>query len=343
MPHTPAQRAERRKRLKAAGLCVRCGSDKGAADRAYCDPCAEKARRDHLRRAERQRQTGRCQGCGAPSDRAGAYCSGCLVKKKERYAQSERCYNCGGPKPPEGSICEPCRLAHNERRGAKVLEAVCEGRCRCGAPSDPDNVRCAACRERGRTTTRRARVKRKEAGLCPRCGNRPDEGYVICASCRSEIDVRARATRVVRVAAGRCRRCREKAVAGLHCFKHWIAMMAQTATGRASNASMLWRIWERQGGRCAYTGAPLIPGGNASVDHVTPRSRGGTNAEENLEWVTWTINEMKGNRTRDEFLVLCKVVAGTVAHDALPPVLAAALQRNRFSRKRPPKARALAS
>lgn len=47
-----------------------------------------------------------------------------------------------------------------------------------------------------------------------------------------------------------------------------------------------WRtraaVWDRCGGRCAYCGAGLHPFSTFTIDHITPRSAGGTNALENL-------------------------------------------------------------
>ncbi len=49
-----------------------------------------------------------------------------------------------------------------------------------------------------------------------------------------------------------------------------------------------------QGGRCALTGGLLLPGVNASVDHIVPRSAGGTSDETNLQWVVADVNGWKG-------------------------------------------------
>lgn len=57
------------------------------------------------------------------------------------------------------------------------------------------------------------------------------------------------------------------------------------------------------GPRCAYCGGP----GPLTVDHVIPKSRGGTDAWENLLPACRPCNEAKGNRTPEEWGVLPRV------------------------------------
>ena len=58
-------------------------------------------------------------------------------------------------------------------------------------------------------------------------------------------------------------------------------------------------IRERDGNRCQYTGKLLNPD-EGNVDHVVPRSRGGTNAWDNCVWASKHINSQKGNRLPHE-------------------------------------------
>jgi 5-methylcytosine-specific restriction endonuclease McrA len=58
-------------------------------------------------------------------------------------------------------------------------------------------------------------------------------------------------------------------------------------------------IWHRDGGRCQYTGRSLRPN-EASIDHINPRSRGGTNSWENCVLADRKINTRKANRTPQE-------------------------------------------
>ena len=58
-------------------------------------------------------------------------------------------------------------------------------------------------------------------------------------------------------------------------------------------------IRERDGNRCQYTGMLLRPD-EGSLDHVLPRSRGGTDTWENLVWSSKEVNTRKGNRLPHE-------------------------------------------
>ncbi|MCW1883316.1 HNH endonuclease [Luteolibacter flavescens] len=58
-------------------------------------------------------------------------------------------------------------------------------------------------------------------------------------------------------------------------------------------------LWERDGGRCQYTGRKLTPA-EANIDHVLPRSRGGTDDWGNCVLSDKAINSRKGARTPSE-------------------------------------------
>lgn len=54
--------------------------------------------------------------------------------------------------------------------------------------------------------------------------------------------------------------------------------------------------------RCPYTGIKLIPGVNASLDHIVPKCNGGSDELSNLQWVHIWINKMKFCSDEDEFV-----------------------------------------
>jgi hypothetical protein len=58
-------------------------------------------------------------------------------------------------------------------------------------------------------------------------------------------------------------------------------------------------IYDRDGRACHYCGAAAA----LSIDHKTPRSRGGDDSEENLITCCLTCNKSKGTKTYDEFMV----------------------------------------
>jgi 5-methylcytosine-specific restriction endonuclease McrA len=58
-------------------------------------------------------------------------------------------------------------------------------------------------------------------------------------------------------------------------------------------------VWERDGGTCQYTGRKLKPG-EGNIDHVVPRSRGGSSTWENCVLADKKVNSAKGNKTPEE-------------------------------------------
>jgi len=84
-------------------------------------------------------------------------------------------------------------------------------------------------------------------------------------------------------------------------------------------------LWQRDGGRCQYTGRLLAPG-EGDIDHVLPRSRGGGTSWENCVLSDRRVNRRKGANTPDEagLRLLRQPVAPR-------PVPALALLRNHYA------------
>jgi 5-methylcytosine-specific restriction endonuclease McrA len=115
-----------------------------------------------------------------------------------------------------------------------------------------------------------------------------------------------------RKAAGLCRHCEVPATVGTVCLDCWFCQTAWNHLRSNTLGPELKKLWEVQGGRCAYTGIELIPGprlvGNASLDHRVPLSKGGTKNIENTQWVLCQINRMKTDMTEDEFYETCETI-----------------------------------
>lgn len=75
-------------------------------------------------------------------------------------------------------------------------------------------------------------------------------------------------------------------------------------------ARNLARLWRDQRGLCALTGRRLDR--TAEVDHKLPKTRGGTDALENLQWVCREANRAKRDLTDLEFLALCQSVTSWI-------------------------------
>lgn len=65
----------------------------------------------------------------------------------------------------------------------------------------------------------------------------------------------------------------------------------------------LGKIYQKTKGHCAYCGVQLAPYGDWHVEHITPKSKGGTNRIENLVASCNTCNGKKQQKTIAEYRV----------------------------------------
>lgn len=174
-------------------------------------------------------------------------------------------------------------------------------KCRsCTNPPIPGKTRCPTCAEKHKQNSKALLAKRLEMGLC-RCGATLN-GKQNCESCAIKSNLVVKKRRQLYTSKGLCY-CGDQPLSGrTQCQKCWLRSLA--GTHHTSTKSLI-EIWEKQKGRCALTGAELRMGDNASLDHKLPMSRGGTNKEENLQWVTKVANGVKTDLTPEELVSFC--------------------------------------
>lgn len=163
---------------------------------------------------------------------------------------------------------------------------------------------CSRCLPKANAIAKAWQAKNRAKGLCPSCAKPAEKGR-LCEGCRAK----QRADYRARVQAGVCTSCQAPATAGQFCEEHWFRQVRVTHKLGPNGVAILRRLWAQQGGRCAITGDLLVPGGNASLDHITPRSKGGTSDEANLQWVTTETNWYKGDRSLTDLREWCRKVA----------------------------------
>lgn len=184
-------------------------------------------------------------------------------------------------------------------------------KCRsCKSPALEGKTRCAKHNAIHLADAKRRKVDRGNAGVCTACGKLPESGRM-CNACKSRCRVSSEARR----AAGFCMRCTGNlATAGIMCERCWFRKMAGDNLGMRGErnrpgAEQLKHLFDLQGGLCALTGDVLRPGSNASLDHIVPRSRGGSDELTNLRWTTFHANVAKRDLTDEEFKTLCRKVS----------------------------------
>jgi 5-methylcytosine-specific restriction endonuclease McrA len=155
----------------------------------------------------------------------------------------------------------------------------------------------------------RNRDEHKKKGLCISCPKAAMVGKTQCADCLERRSKESLASSRKRVKNGLCYDCSGRATVGKYCLHHWFSKVSSfKSTGTRRNGEPLKKMFYARGGKCAYTGIALIPGSNASVDHKIPRSRGGPDTIDNLQWVDSRINRMKTDMAHEEFLETCALV-----------------------------------
>jgi len=100
---------------------------------------------------------------------------------------------------------------------------------------------------------------------------------------------------------------------------HFFRWRAINWAGRVT-AWELMCLWRSQRGRCAISGRPL--GRDAHLDHIVPKTRGGSDGIENLRWLDPWVNIARQNLTDEEFAARCaQVVEATDGGLVTPPSL----------------------
>lgn len=212
--------------------------------------------------------------------------------RDQRRLDAGNCYFCNEPRGPFGTtrMCRSCaNQARDKQRAKKGLtgpDATCLS---CTQPRD--NILSKFCRSCRKSLPREG-VSRsinlskiwRASGLCLDCGNT---------------------------------RLNDSTP---RCLQHYLYLVSWNNTGGQVPWSTLRDLFDAQGGRCFYTGAPIQLGVNAELDHRKPRSRFPDLSASlaNLVFCDAAINALKGTRTDDEFIAVCRQVAERFCSDPTP-------------------------
>ena len=150
---------------------------------------------------------------------------------------------------------------------------------------------------------------------CTWCSKKIDNTYTKCSKCRANSVKHVTTLKKKRIALGLCVSCGcDFKLSNIqNCFICWIRRCGYSSSTRTTlwnkkNAEQLITIWNKQNGCCAYTGERLVPGINASLDHIIPTSKSGADSVDNVQFVTKTVNRMKTNLGPIDFIELCKLI-----------------------------------
>lgn len=111
-----------------------------------------------------------------------------------------------------------------------------------------------------------------------------------------------------------CTRCAEPSIGRCFlCEYHWLYRVTTKSFGSEKaqeNMSELKALLEKQNYTCPYTGRKLVPGVNASIDHIKPKSKYPELWSDlaNIQWVDTDANYAKVDMDEADFLSLCREI-----------------------------------
>lgn len=224
----------------------------------------------------------RCTICALPNDGKFRQCIKCRLKRSHNrknlyntYKVNNLCTRCLNIKEDISSACcNKCKIKYRDRqfftRRRSLLNNICVY---CHKNSIIPNVTyCIECANKTSDKMHERYLSNKVLNNCTACGKN-----------------------IVLEFVNKCGNCWFKSIANRY------------------HINTIWQELKNklieQNYKCFYTNKILIPGINASLDHIIPRSRGGNNDINNLRWVDYSINFMKGDLTHSEFVSFCKDIA----------------------------------
>lgn len=257
--------------------CRRCKKNKPKEGRTACEVCLEKCRVATVKHRKLARERNLCDSCHK------------------------------NPRKSNGIYCEDCLLRSKAKREGRKTDGCCVI---CGKPAAINRARCEGCIAYAKNLDLKIRNERRLIGICIKCGkNQVDKPHVKCQMCLSSQALSYHKTTSLFVGQGLCAGCGNTPLPeNRFCEICYLKKIAGKRAGGSKQWMLIKEIYERQSGTCPYTGQKLFLGKNADLDHIVPKSDGGSSEVGNLQWILNKVNTMKWNNTEEEFLLLVKTI-----------------------------------
>ena len=180
----------------------------------------------------------------------------------------------------------------------RKLNSLCV---RCGKDIDNKFTHCSVCILKRINKNKRKYDKRKIEGRCLK------NGCIGPCQCQLKFTTWQKQVRADRVLNNLCvDGCGQKTIGkSKYCLDCFCKAASRNAIGSNLLAKELKNKLIEQDFTCIYSGRKLVPGINASIDHITPVSKNGLDNINNLQWIDTQINTMKTDMDHDDFLSTC--------------------------------------
>ena len=172
---------------------------------------------------------------------------------------------------------------------------------------------CLKCKKRANELRKKRNVLRISNNECIQCSKSNICNNQLCPDCSKKVaNASIKRTKKL-ILLNKCATCGQNGQIKLkkrsYCIKCYCNLFACRRLQNYSLGPILLNMLIKQNFMCAISGIKLELGKNASLDHIIPKTLGGTNDIDNLQWVDKTINFMKHNLNMDDFVKFCKLIA----------------------------------
>lgn len=175
-----------------------------------------------------------------------------------------------------------------------------------------NRLRCLACSEQASQRSKIYKANLRNNSLCSNCRKPHSYNKTRCADCSAIISRYHKDIRDKRANSSDCSECGKAtpltAFSIDSSYKPCETCYFKQVSVRRLGTNRFWKELKnklkKQHYLCPYTGEKLVLGVNASLDHILPAHHYPELCQdiENVEWTTRAINEMKRDRTPEQFL-----------------------------------------
>ena len=163
-------------------------------------------------------------------------------------------------------------------------------------------VYCEKCRIRHMESNRARKKSLVEKNLCTICGGDKEQiKKSKCNKCLEKMNKFMNDRRTNREKNGKCIDCGVESNTK-RCDACYLKMISTNVFGTTKRYVELKELFEKQNSKCNYTGRTLSLQENCELDHVFPKSKGGSNSIENFQWLHRDVNKMKHDLTEKDFI-----------------------------------------